>query len=79
MLRVRRSTFRLAIFFAPEAIGFGMLGTERVDAEGMAEEMLLLAAASQDFTESRKGICCAAESAGNARRSVEARIADVAF
>ena len=43
-------------------------------AEGMAEEIELLAWPRKDLMLSRKGICCAPESAGSARRSVEGRI-----
>lgn len=72
MSRVSLSTFRLAIFLAADATGFGM---ERVEAaEGMAEVMESLALPSHDFTLSRKGICCAVDRAGRARRRIEGRI-----
>ena len=48
------STFRLAIFFAPEAIGFGI---DNVDAAGMADDMVSLALPKNDLMLSKKAIC----------------------
>ena len=72
---VRRSTFRLATFAAPDATGFGIEieGAE----DGIADEMLSPAFWKKPLTWSRKGICCAAESAGSASKSGDVRISEV--
>lgn len=72
---LKRSTFAAATLFAPDAIGFGILTDD--GAEGIAEEIVLLACANQPLTWSRNGNCCAVASAGSASSKCEVRMSKV--